>query len=49
VFTIALPMAATFVGVQFLGESLTFVHAIALACAAAGIFLIATSARGAAK
>jgi drug/metabolite transporter (DMT)-like permease len=47
VFTIALPMAATFVGVQFLGESLTFVHAIAFACAVAGILLIATSVRGA--
>jgi drug/metabolite transporter (DMT)-like permease len=47
VFTIALPIAATFVGVQFLGETLTFVHAIALACAAAGICLIATSAQGA--
>jgi drug/metabolite transporter (DMT)-like permease len=45
VFTIALPMAATFVGVQFLGERLTFVHAIAFACAVAGILLIATSAR----
>jgi drug/metabolite transporter (DMT)-like permease len=45
VFTIALPMAATFVGVQFLGEHLTFVHAIAFACAAAGILLIATSSQ----
>jgi drug/metabolite transporter (DMT)-like permease len=47
VFTIALPMAATFVGVQFLGETFTFVHAIAFACAVAGILLIATSARDA--
>jgi drug/metabolite transporter (DMT)-like permease len=47
VFTIALPMAATFVGIQFLGESLTFVHAIAFACAVAGILLIATSVRDA--
>jgi drug/metabolite transporter (DMT)-like permease len=47
VFTIALPMAATFVGVQFLGESLTLVHAVAFACAVAGILLIATSARDA--
>jgi drug/metabolite transporter (DMT)-like permease len=42
VFTIALPMAATFVAVQFLGERLTPVHAVAFACAAAGILLIAT-------
>jgi drug/metabolite transporter (DMT)-like permease len=42
-----LPMAATFVGVQFLGESLTFVHAVAFAFAVAGILLIATSARDA--
>jgi drug/metabolite transporter (DMT)-like permease len=42
VFTIALPMAATFVGVQFLGERLTLIHAVAFACAAAGILLIAT-------
>ena len=47
VFTIALPMAATFVGVQFLGESLTLVHVVAFACAIAGILLIATSARDA--
>jgi drug/metabolite transporter (DMT)-like permease len=45
VFTIALPMAATFIGVQFLSERLTLVHGIAFACAAAGILLIATSAR----
>jgi drug/metabolite transporter (DMT)-like permease len=50
VFTIALPMAATFVGVQFLGERLTLVHGLAFACAVAGILLIATGkhdARGA--
>jgi drug/metabolite transporter (DMT)-like permease len=43
VFTIALPMAATFVGVQFLGERLTLIHAVAFACAVAGILLIATA------
>ena len=41
VFTIAMPLAASVVGVAFLGERFTVVHAIAFACAAAGILLIA--------
>ena len=41
VFTIALPIAATAVGVCFLGESLTWIHALAFACAVIGIGLIA--------
>ena len=41
VFTMALPMAATAVGVVFLGESLSLIHAFAFACAALGIGLIA--------
>ncbi len=41
VFTIALPVAATVVGVAFLGERPTLVHAAAFALAAAGIALIA--------
>jgi drug/metabolite transporter (DMT)-like permease len=49
VFTIALPMAATVVGVGFLGESFTVVHAVAFACAAAGILLISTDSRDVAK
>jgi drug/metabolite transporter (DMT)-like permease len=49
VFTIALPMAATVVGVGFLGESFTLVHAVAFACAAMGILLISTDSRDVAK
>jgi drug/metabolite transporter (DMT)-like permease len=49
VFTIALPIAATFVGVGFLGERLTYLHGIAFACAATGILLIAMSSRDGAK
>jgi drug/metabolite transporter (DMT)-like permease len=49
VFTIALPIAATFVGVLFLGERLTFLHGIAFACAAVGILLIAMNSRDGAK
>lgn len=40
VFTIALPVAATLIGVLFLGETLQWVHAVAFVCAAAGIVLI---------
>ncbi|MBC8119728.1 MAG: DMT family transporter [Burkholderiaceae bacterium] len=40
VFTVALPIAATLIGVFFLGESFTWLQAAALACASAGIFLI---------
>ena len=42
VFTVALPIAATAVGVLFLGETFTLLHAGALALAAAGVVLIAT-------
>jgi drug/metabolite transporter (DMT)-like permease len=45
VFTIALPIAATAVGVLLLGETFTALHAVALGCAAAGAVLIATSPR----
>ncbi len=41
VFTIALPIAATAVGIAFLGERPTAIHALAFGCAAAGIALIA--------
>lgn len=40
VFTIALPVTATSIGVLFLGETLQWVHAVAFLCAAAGIVLI---------
>jgi drug/metabolite transporter (DMT)-like permease len=43
VFTVALPIAATLVGVGVLGEVFTLVHAAALALAAAGVLLIATA------
>lgn len=42
VFTVALPISATAIGVVFLGESFGIMHAVALACAAAGVLLIAT-------
>lgn len=42
VFTVALPISATAIGVVFLGESFGLMHAVALACAAAGVLLIAT-------
>jgi drug/metabolite transporter (DMT)-like permease len=45
VFTVALPIAATLVGVGVLGESFTWLHATALAAAAAGVVLIATAPR----
>jgi drug/metabolite transporter (DMT)-like permease len=45
VFTVALPIAATAVGVLLLGETFTALHAVALGCAAAGAVLIATSPR----
>jgi drug/metabolite transporter (DMT)-like permease len=41
VFTIALPVTATSIGVLFLGETPQWVHAVAFICAAAGIVLIA--------
>ncbi len=40
VFTAALPITSALVGVVFLGERMTFAHAIAFACALAGILLI---------
>jgi drug/metabolite transporter (DMT)-like permease len=43
VFTVALPVAATLVGIFFLGESFTWLQAAALACAGAGIFLISST------
>jgi drug/metabolite transporter (DMT)-like permease len=43
VFTIALPISATLVGILFLGESFNWVHAVSFGCACAGILLIATS------
>jgi len=43
VFTIALPIAATAVGVVILGEQFTLLHAGALALAATGVVLIATA------
>lgn len=45
VFTIAMPLAATAVGVAWLGERLTLVHGVAFAFAAAGIALIAWPGR----
>ena len=45
VFTIAMPLAATAVGVAWLGERLTLVHGIAFGFAAAGIALIAWPGR----
>ncbi len=43
VFTIALPMSATIVGLLFLGEIFTPVHALAFGCAIIGILLISRS------
>jgi len=40
VFTVAMPIAATLVGVFMLGETFTWLQAIALACAGVGIVLI---------
>ena len=40
VFTIVLPLAACVIGVIFLGESITWSHLLAFACAAAGVVLI---------
>jgi len=42
VFTVALPIAATAVGVLLLGERFTVLHAAALACASVGVLLIGT-------
>jgi drug/metabolite transporter (DMT)-like permease len=43
VFTVALPISATLVGVLLLGESFSLLHAVALLLAAAGVVLIATA------
>jgi drug/metabolite transporter (DMT)-like permease len=45
VFTVALPLAATAVGVAILGESFTALHAAALGFAATGVVLVATAPR----
>lgn len=45
VFTVALPIAATLVGVLALGESFGGAHAVALLLAASGVLLIATERR----
>lgn len=44
VFTVALPITATAVGVLLLGETFTALHLLALLLAAAGVVLIATAA-----
>lgn len=43
VFTVALPIAATLVGVGLLGETFTWLHLAALLLAAAGVVLIASA------
>ena len=43
VFTVALPIAATMVGIFFLGETFNWLQAAALACAGMGIFLISSA------
>ena len=45
VFTVALPIAATLVGIFFLGETFNWLQAAALACAGAGIVLISAAGR----
>ena len=45
VFTVALPVAATLVGIFFLGETFTWLQAAALVCAGAGILLISSAPR----
>jgi drug/metabolite transporter (DMT)-like permease len=44
VFTIALPIAATLVGIGFLGERFTFVHGFAFTCAALGVLIMSKNA-----
>jgi len=46
VFTIAMPLAATAVGVGLLGERVGWAHGAALALACAGLAMIASAARG---
>lgn len=43
VFTVALPLAATLVGVGLLGETFTLLHGAALLLAASGVVLLATA------
>ena len=43
VFTVALPIAATMVGIFFLGEAFNWLQAAALACAGTGILLISSA------
>jgi drug/metabolite transporter (DMT)-like permease len=45
VFTIAMPLAASGIAVAFLGERFTSAHAVALACATLGVYLITRSGR----
>jgi drug/metabolite transporter (DMT)-like permease len=45
VFTVALPIASTLVGVLFLGEQFLLSHGIAFGCAVAGVLLIALTPR----
>lgn len=45
VFTIAMPITASLIGVTWLDERLGFAHGVAFACAAAGIALVAGSRR----
>lgn len=47
VFALALPLAASAVGVLALGEALTVALAMAVLCACAGVLLVATSGRAA--
>lgn len=49
VFTIAMPLAASVVAVAFLGERFTVLHAAALACASAGVLLVAWPSRRAGR
>jgi drug/metabolite transporter (DMT)-like permease len=49
VFSVALPITASLVGVIALGETFTALHAFALAMAAAGVVLIAVGGEGAAR
>ncbi len=48
VFTIAMPIAASAVGVLFLGEQLGIAHALAFGCAALGVALVAWPTSGSA-
>jgi drug/metabolite transporter (DMT)-like permease len=43
VFTVALPIAATLIGIVLLGERFTVAHGVAFACAVTGVLLIAAA------